>query len=203
MTITLKTTFELEDNVTLEAINKTSEEHVGTLVIKDGVLTYHNLITRECEEYTEDNVNEFEDFINEYNLEFKKSRERKYVNFQPNPKKNNTTDCTFRAYAKAEGITWEEGYDIASRYGRDMKLMPNDHKVVDKIIRDEFGYNFTKLEKGSKKTVNEFAIEHPNGTYILWMHAHVVTVVDGNYYDSWDSGDRKIKGYYIKVKREV
>lgn len=198
MQITLKTTFELTDNVTLEAYNKTSDEHVGTLVIKDGKLIYHNLILHKEEDYDEDTLSEFENFVNEFQLEFKKSRDRKYINYQPNPKKNNTTDCTFRAYSKAENITWEEAYDIAVALGKEMKLMPNDHKVVDKILKDNFGYSFTKFKKEDRKTVNEFAIEHPKGTYVGWLHGHIVAIVDGYYYDSWDSGDRKLKGYYMK-----
>lgn len=196
MTITLTTTFELGDNVTLAAYSK--DEHVGTMIIKDGKLTYHDLLTKEVGEYDEDTLFMFENFCNEKSLTFKKVLDRKYINYQPNPKKNNTTDCTFRAYSKAEGITWDEAYDIASEYGKDMKLMPNDHKVVDKILKEKFRYTFTKFTKEEKKTVNEFAIEHPNGTYIGWLHGHVVAIIDGYYYDSWDSGDRKLKGYYKK-----
>jgi len=196
MEITLITTFVLNDNVTLAAYNE--DEHVGTMVIKDGILTYHNLITHKTEEYTEDNLKEFEDFCNEFKLTFKKVSDRKYINYQPNPKKNNTTDCTFRAYSKVEDISWDEAYNIGCEYGRDMKLMPNDHKVVDKILVEKFGFKFVKFSKEDRKTVNEFAIEHPSGTYVGWLHGHVVAIVDGFYYDSWDSGDRKLKGYYKK-----
>ena len=30
---------------------------------------------------------------------------------------------------------------------------------------------------------------YPHGTYVLATNNHVVAVVDGNYYDTWDSGD--------------
>ena len=198
MTITLTTTFELGDNVTLAAYSE--DTHVGTMIIKDGKLTYHDLITKEVGSYDEDTLFMFESFCNERGLTFKKVSDRKYINYQPNPKKNNTTDCTFRAYSKAEGITWDDAYNIGCDYGRDMKLMPNDHKVVDKILKEKFGYSFTKLTKEDRKTVNEFAIEHPVGTYVGWLHGHVVAIIDGYYYDSWDSGDRKLKGYYKKEK---
>ncbi len=41
-------------------------------------------------------------------------------------------------------------------------------------------------------TVQDFCIDHPVGIYVLWVdgqqNGHVVCVVDGNYYDTWDSG---------------
>lgn len=197
MTITLTTTFELADNVTL-ATYDTMNIHIGTMVIKDGKLKYHDLITKEVEEYDEDNLSEFEEFCNKKQLTFKKIKDRNYIEYQPNPKKNNTTDCTFRAYSKVENMTWDEAYNIGCEYGREMKLMPNDHKVVDKILKEKFGYSFTKFAKDEKKTVNEFAIEHPEGIYVGWLHGHIVAIVNGYYYDSWDSGDRKLKGYYKK-----
>lgn len=37
-------------------------------------------------------------------------------------------------------------------------------------------------------TVSEFANNHPEGAYILALSGHVIAVIDGNYYDTWDSG---------------
>lgn len=196
MTLTVTTTFDLGDNVTLAAYK--NDEHIGTMVIKEGKLKYYNFLSKNTEEYSEDNISVFEDYCSNENITFKKVADRKWISFQPNPMKNNTTDCTFRAYAKAEGISWDEAYDIASTMGKEMKLMPNDHKVVDKILKDKFKYSYTKLNKEDKKTINEFSIEHPEGIYILWSHGHVTTLYNGYYYDSWDSGDKKIKGYYTK-----
>ena len=38
-------------------------------------------------------------------------------------------------------------------------------------------------------TVIDFCSDHPKGVYVLAISGHVVCVVDGNYYDSWDSGN--------------
>ena len=63
-------------------------------------------------------------------------------------------------------------------------------------------------KKGSKRpTVDSFAKDHPNGSYILSVANHVVAVVDGKYYDTWDSGYKSLYGYYEKTgdlqKQEV
>ena len=44
-------------------------------------------------------------------------------------------------------------------------------------------------------TVNDFCADHPTGTYILCIDGHVVTVQDGKYFDTWDSGN-EIPVYY-------
>ena len=44
-------------------------------------------------------------------------------------------------------------------------------------------------------TVSDFAEDHPKGTYILALSGHVVCVKDGDYIDTWDSGN-EIPLYY-------
>jgi hypothetical protein len=44
-------------------------------------------------------------------------------------------------------------------------------------------------------TVADFAADHPRGTYILALDGHIVTVRDGDWYDTWDSG-AEIPIYY-------
>ena len=183
MEITLITTFDLSQDITLDAYN--GEEKVGTAVVKDEKITYYNLVLNTNETFDKDNLEEFTDFVEEFNLTFKKVADRKWIKYNPNPKNNNTGDCSIRAYCKAEGLEWDDAYDIATKLGKEMSMICDDHKVVDKILTERFNYKYTKGEKGAKKkTVNEFAIEHPEGKYILWVHAHVVTCIDGYYYDS-------------------
>ena len=38
-------------------------------------------------------------------------------------------------------------------------------------------------------TVRDFCGDHPRGTFVLSIDSHVVCVDDGDYYDSWDSGN--------------
>jgi hypothetical protein len=47
-------------------------------------------------------------------------------------------------------------------------------------------------------TVRDFANEHPHGKYLLVLDEHVVTVVDGDYYDTLDPGDEIPRYYWTK-----
>jgi hypothetical protein len=59
------------------------------------------------------------------------------------------------------------------------------------------GYRRKLIEQSERYiyTVNDFCADHPTGTYILCIDSHVVTVQDGKYFDTWDSGN-EIPVYY-------
>lgn len=38
-------------------------------------------------------------------------------------------------------------------------------------------------------TIEEFTKMYPKGVYIIGTGSHAVAVIDGNYYDSWPSGE--------------
>ena len=50
-------------------------------------------------------------------------------------------------------------------------------------------------------TVREFAKDHPEGKYILGTGTHAVAVIDGDYIDTWDSGD-EVPIYYFQEERK-
>jgi hypothetical protein len=45
-------------------------------------------------------------------------------------------------------------------------------------------------------TVADFCADHPRGIYVLGPHEHAVAVIDGDYWDSWDSGNT-VPAYYF------
>ena len=60
-----------------------------------------------------------------------------------------------------------------------------------------FSYHGISNRKGIKRpTVETFAKDHPEGTFILNVANHEVAVVDGLYYDTWNSGHCSLYGYF-------
>lgn len=47
-------------------------------------------------------------------------------------------------------------------------------------------------------SIRDFAKRYPKGIYIIGTGSHAVAVIDGDYYDSWDSGN-EIASFFWKV----
>lgn len=132
------------------------------------------------------------------------SGDKRWKEYNPNPKERNIGDCTLRSYCAAFNISWDKAFDIASRVAKENSSMIQ--YVADKVLTEEFNcvvdekYNKKTVKGKDRITVNEFAMSHPYGTYILHVRQHQVTVIDGVYWDSWDSGDKKVDTVYIPPK---
>lgn len=173
--------------------------NVGTVVVKGKKISLYT---------DEGNVTDFKDFdeliqhMNDNDLSFYKfiDGNHRWHEYNPNPKKKNIGDCSLRAYCAAFGWTWEEAFEKSSDIAKNEALMMDTHKTCEKVMESE-GYVIDEEFKKSKRkdlTVNEFALTHPYGTYFLNTHGHLLCVKDGEYWDSWDSGKKKVRRIYIK-----
>ena len=131
---------------------------------------------------------------------------KRFNYYQPNKKdiKDEYGDCTIRALTKALGCTWLEAFDLTIPICR-REQVPNIFNApayIRKGFLKELGFEYHGIsnKRGSKRpTVDEFAKAHPIGTYIANVARHEVAVVDGKYYDTWDSGECSMYGYFEKV----
>lgn len=121
-----------------------------------------------------------------------------YIYFNPNPEGRFVGDCVIRAMSMALNQSWEKTYLDICQKGLSMHDMPSANRVWGAYLKD---CGFTKHVIPDNcpdcYSVREFAYDHPSGTYILGTGTHVVAVLNGNYYDSWDSGD-EVPIYYFK-----
>lgn len=112
-----------------------------------------------------------------------------YKYYNPNPAGHSVGDCVIRAICKATGGSWDKIYTELAVTGMELADMPSANAVWGAYLHRK-GYVRTALPDKCPicYTVADFAGEHPRGTYILALSGHVVAVMDGNYYDAWDSG---------------
>lgn len=123
----------------------------------------------------------------------------KWKFYNPNPSKNRVGDCTVRAISKAMGQDWEQTYAGLSAYGYMMRDMPSANNVWGKYLKRNGFCRYVVDDKDQEcYTVQDFCADYPKGTYILAIDGHVVCVVDGYYYDSWDSGEEEPIYYWTK-----
>lgn len=126
-----------------------------------------------------------------------------YKYYQPNDKdlKDKTGDCQVRALSKALNISWLEAFDLTIPICRRLQTYTifdgNHEKTVEAMQDLGFAYTGVSNKKGTKRpTVKSFAASHKSGTYILKVSRHVVACVNGEYFDTWDSGHKSLYGYY-------
>lgn len=122
-----------------------------------------------------------------------------YVHYNCNPRNKSVGDCAIRAISAATGKTWEEIYTDLALYGFAFGDLPNADEVWGRYLRKNgFVRHWIPDECPDCYTVDKFAQDHKNGVYVLSMPGrHVVTVIDGNYLDSWDSGN-EVPTYYFE-----
>lgn len=113
-----------------------------------------------------------------------------FVQFNPSPVDARVGDCTVRALSKALCENWETVYLMLCVQGYAMFDMPNATPVVDAVLRrNGFVRGVVDNTCPDCYTVGRFAKDHPTGTYVVGTGNHIVTIVDGDLYDTWDSSE--------------
>lgn len=122
-----------------------------------------------------------------------------YVEFNPNPAAARVGDCAIRAIAKACGVSWEKSYIDLCIYGLMNCDLPSANLVWGRYLHDHDFVKEIVPYECPHCTVESFADNHKEGVYVMALNGHVVTIVDGDYYDTWDSG-QEIPLYYWRKK---
>lgn len=123
-----------------------------------------------------------------------------FVEYNPNPIKHHRVgDCVIRALSKALDQTWGKTYAGVALKGFEMGDMPSSNAVWGAYLRDHgFTRHAIPADGVDGYTVADFAADHPHGTYILAIDGHVVCVVDGMIFDSWNSSNEHPVYYWTK-----
>lgn len=118
----------------------------------------------------------------------------------PNPKGKVVPDCVVRAISIALNKSWYRVYDEICDVGRMDANMPSADSVWGHYLF-LCGFEPFLLPISCPKctTINEFTKMYPYGTYIIGTGSHAVAVIEGDYYDSWDSGD-EIPSFFWRIK---
>ena len=124
-----------------------------------------------------------------------------YKFFNPNPAGKMVRDCVVRAICKAENLSWEFAYLSICAAGLVEYDMPDGNDVWGIYFKNR-GYTREYIPNTCHDcyTVRRFCEEHPKGLFVLCTGNHAVTVVDGDYYDAWDSGNEVPMYFWTKEK---
>lgn len=125
----------------------------------------------------------------------------RYVFYNPNPRGIKVGDCVIRGLTKLLGFSWDKVYIDVMLKGFEMKDMPTANNVWGSYLRS-LGYMRFGISNTCPDcyTVRHFCEDNPNGAYLLATGEHVIAVINGKYYDAWDSGD-EVPIYYWRKER--
>lgn len=113
-----------------------------------------------------------------------------FIKTNPNPNGTLIGDCVVRAICIALNRTWDEVYIGLCVQGYILRDMPNANHVWGRYLIEEGFMNYPLINTCPEcYTIKDFCFENNDGIFILATGSHVVTVIDGDYYDSWDSGN--------------
>ena len=123
-----------------------------------------------------------------------------FINHNNNPDGNYVGDCSIRAISEATDLSWDRVYWGLAIKGFLMKDMPSSNNVWGSYL-NEHGFRREIIPDSCPfcYTVKDFTKDHRTGRYILATGTHVIAVVDGNYIDTWDSGNEIPIYYWRKV----
>lgn len=113
-----------------------------------------------------------------------------YVYFNANPFCKEVNDCIIRAISLAAFLTWDEVFLGLS----DMAFSEKDIMISNRVwplYLKQLGFVRRMIPNTCPLcySIKDFCLDNPTGIYILGTGKHVVTVIDGDYYDTWDSGN--------------
>lgn len=120
-----------------------------------------------------------------------------FIFYNPNPKHKMTTDCVLRMLSKIFNISWEEAFIKLCVIVLTEYEVPSSNYIWESLL-ERNGFIKRLLPNTCPKCMNvrEFAHIFNQGTFVACTGSHVVAVINGNYFDSYDSGDLIVSYFY-------
>ncbi len=136
-----------------------------------------------------------------------------YIYHNENPFGLDVGDCVIRAITTALSYNWFMVHDELSFLSRKMADMPSSNRVWKEYLTGK-GWKEVVVDNSCPNcfSVKEFCKKHPKGRFILSTcsiesanniivtASHVIAVIDGDYYDTWDSGADVPLSYFYYQK---
>lgn len=123
-----------------------------------------------------------------------------WIYANPNPCRQEEPDCVVRAIAIAMDRSWKRVHRDLCLLSYDKCTMPSVNWLWGMYLEGN-GFEKCLLPESCPAclTVREFARMYPEGTYIVCTGTHAVAVIDGDWWDAWDSCD-EVPTYFYRKK---
>lgn len=123
-----------------------------------------------------------------------------YIYENRNPHNKRVGDCVIRAISKVMNMSWE---DVAIDLS--MMMVTEGDIVSSNALWGKYlslnGYRKGILPDTCPNcyTLKDFCRDYPLGTFVVCTGSHVIAVIDGDYFDIFDSGDEVVTYYWERM----
>ena len=122
-----------------------------------------------------------------------------FIYYNANPSNRDTIDCVIRGMSVLLGRSWNYIHKLLTdRAELVHEVYTRNDFWIDVLLRLGYRMYFIPNTCPDCITVRRFADQHPKGKYLLGTGSHVIAVEDGNYIDTWDSGNELPIYYFTK-----
>lgn len=122
-----------------------------------------------------------------------------YVYYNLNPEQKMNGDCVVRAIGTLLNKKWESVFIKICLQGLVMHDMPSSNVVWGAYLyKNGFRRHIIPDTYPNIYTIKRFCEDNPTGSFLVCADKHVVAVIDGNYYDTMDSGEEVPLYYWRK-----
>ena len=124
-----------------------------------------------------------------------------YIYENLNPLNRRVGDCVIRAIAKVMNMPWD---DVAIDLS--MMMVTGKDIVSSNALWGKY-LELNGFRRGSLPdtcpscfTIADFCQMYPQGVFVVCTGTHVVAVIDGNYFDTFDSGQETAAYFYERIR---
>ena len=121
-----------------------------------------------------------------------------WIEYNPNPLGLRVGDCVIRAISKALDMPWEKTYIDLCVQGFMMGDLPSSNAVWSAYLRHKGFKRRTIEDCPDCYSIENFCQDHQKGVFVICTGTHAVAIIDGCYYDAWQSGREPVVYYFEK-----
>lgn len=124
-----------------------------------------------------------------------------FIYFNANPSNKRVGDCVIRALSKVMGMSWDDvAIDLSMMMITEKDIVSSNALWGKYLMLNGFRRGILPDTCPSCYTISDFCRDFPMGEYVVATGSHVVAVIDGNYFDTFDSGQENAAYFYEKMR---
>lgn len=137
-----------------------------------------------------------------------------WIKYNANPVGKRTNDCVIRAISTVLKAPWDKVHDDLCALSSELYTVPSDNDNWATYL-DYLGFYREDVPHSCPEdciTVKEFAKLHKYGQYLLntceyevasnhniiASGSHLIALINGNWYDTWNSGGEAVVSYWFR-----